>query len=168
MTMESSASPVIARTIDLQRLLAKKSYFLLGPRQTGKSFLIRQTLPGVHLFDLLDSPTYLTLGRNPERIGEELTERDKLVVIDEVQRLPHLLNEVHRLIEAWRIAFCSLDPALESCKERVSAGSQVASRTGRGAKVQVACMCQSGNHKAQGWDGIDHSLSGILKDAIGK
>jgi predicted AAA+ superfamily ATPase len=105
MTMESSASPVIARTIDLQRLLAKKSYFLLGPRQTGKSFLIRQTLPGVRLFDLLDSPTYLTLSRNPERIGEELTERDKLVVIDEVQRLPHLLNEVHRLIEAWRIRF---------------------------------------------------------------
>src|SRR6516162_6974950 len=105
MTMDSSPEPVIARIIDLQRLLAKKSYFLLGPRQTGKSFLIRQTLPGVRLFDLLDSPTYLTLSRNPERIGEELTERDKLVVIDEVQRLPHLLNEVHRLIEAWRIRF---------------------------------------------------------------
>jgi predicted AAA+ superfamily ATPase len=105
MTMESSIWPVIARTIELQGPLAKKSYFLLGPRQTGKSFLIRQTLPEVRLFDLLDSPTYLALSRNPERIAEELTERDKVVVIDEVQRLPHLLNEVHRLIEARRIHF---------------------------------------------------------------
>jgi predicted AAA+ superfamily ATPase len=103
--MESSIWPVIARTIELQGLLAKKSYFLLGPRQTGKSFLIHQTLPEVRLFDLLDSPTYLALSRNPERIAEELTERDKVVVIDEVQRLPHLLNEVHRLIEARRIHF---------------------------------------------------------------
>jgi AAA domain len=105
MTMDSSESRVIARTINLPGLLAKKSYFLLGPRQTGKSFLIRQTLPGVRVFDLLDSPTYLALSRNPERIAEELTERDKVVVIDEVQRLPHLLNEVHRLIEARRIRF---------------------------------------------------------------
>src|SRR5579872_5139462 len=103
--MESSIGPVIARTIDLQRLLARKSYFLLGPRQTGKSFLIHQTLPGVRLFDLLDSPTYLALSRNPERIAEELAEHDRLVVIDEVQRLPQLLNEVHRLIEARRIHF---------------------------------------------------------------
>ena len=105
MTMSSSAEPVIARTINLPGLLAKKSYFLLGPRQTGKSFLIRQTLPGLRVFDLLDSPTYLSLSRNPERIAEELTENDKTVVIDEIQRLPHLLNEVHRLIEARRIRF---------------------------------------------------------------
>ena len=59
----------------------------------------------MRLFDLLDSPTYLALSRNPERIGEELTGRDELVVIDEVQRLPYLLNEVHRLIEARRIRF---------------------------------------------------------------
>ena len=103
--MDSSEGRVIAPTINLPGLLARKSYFLLGPRQTGKSFLIRQTLPGVRVFDLLDSPTYLVLSRNPERIAEGLTERDKVVVIDEVQRLPHLLNEVHRLIEARRIRF---------------------------------------------------------------
>ena len=105
MTMDSSPEPVIARIVDLPGLLAKKSYFLLGPRQTGKSFLIRQTLPGVRVFDLLDSPTYLTLSRNPERIAEEITERDTLVVIDEVQRLPQLLNEVHRLIESRHVRF---------------------------------------------------------------
>ena len=103
--MGSSEQPIVARAIDLPGLLAKKSYFLLGPRQTGKSFLVRHTLPDVRLYDLLDSSTYLTLSRNPGRIAEELTNRDRLVVIDEVQRLPELLNEVHRLIETRRIHF---------------------------------------------------------------
>ena len=105
MTVVSSQPPVISRSIDLPGLLAKKSYFLLGPRQTGKSFLIRHTLPGVRLYDLLDSTTYLTLSLNPERIAEEVGDRDRIVVIDEVQRLPDLLNEVHRLIETRHLHF---------------------------------------------------------------
>src|SRR5260370_30129881 len=106
MTMASSSEgPVIARAVDLPGLLGRKSYFLLGPRQTGKSFLIRQTLAGARLYDLLDSPTYLALSRNPEPIAQDATERDRVVVIDEGQRLPHLLNEVHRLIERRRLPF---------------------------------------------------------------
>jgi len=105
MTMPSSDHPVVARAIALPALVAKKSYFLLGPRQTGKSFLVRTTLEGVRVYDLLDGPTYLALSRHPERIAQELTPRDRVVVIDEVQRLPHLLNEVHRLIEARRTRF---------------------------------------------------------------
>ena len=105
MTMVSPDGPIVARTIDLPGLLAKKSYFLLGPRQTGKSFLIRHTLPGVRLYDLLDSSTYLALSRHPGRLAEEMTDRDRFVVIDEVQRLPELLNEVHRLIETRRLRF---------------------------------------------------------------
>lgn len=103
--MELSAAAVIPRVIDLRGLLAKKSYFLLGPRQTGKSFLIRHTLPGVAVYDLLDSSVYLALSRHPERIAEEVAEPERIVVIDEVQRLPDLLNEVHRLIETRRIRF---------------------------------------------------------------
>ncbi|MGH7812903.1 MAG: ATP-binding protein [Candidatus Binataceae bacterium] len=103
--MVPSSFPVIERTIDLPKLLAKKSYFLFGPRQTGKSFLIRRTLPGVRLYDLLDSATYLALSRRPGRIAEELTGDDRIVVIDEVQRLPDLLNEAHRLIETRRVKF---------------------------------------------------------------
>lgn len=105
MTMPPTESPIIQRVVNLASLLAKKSYFLLGPRQTGKSFLVRRTLPGVRLYDLLDSATYLALSRNPGRIAEEVTERDRIVVIDEVQRLPELLNEVHRLIETRRLRF---------------------------------------------------------------
>jgi len=103
--MPSSEPRIIERLVDLPVLLARKSYFLLGPRQTGKSFLIRHTLPGVRLYDLLDSSTYLALSRNPERIAQEVTARDRVVVIDEVQRLPDLLNEVHRLIETRGLHF---------------------------------------------------------------
>ncbi len=106
MTMESSsASPVIERLPNLPSLLGRKSYFLLGPRQTGKTFLLRRSLPAARVYDLLDSATYLALSQNPGRLGQELTGRDRVVVIDEIQRLPALLNEVHRLIEERGLRF---------------------------------------------------------------
>jgi len=95
----------IGRTLDLPALLEKKSHFLFGPRQTGKTSLIQHTLKGVRVYDLLDTSIYLALSQNPGRIGQELTPKDRVVVIDEIQRLPDLLNEVHRLIETRRIRF---------------------------------------------------------------
>jgi predicted AAA+ superfamily ATPase len=95
----------IERILDLPSLLQKKSHFLFGPRQTGKTSLIRHSLKGVRSYDLLDTSVYLTLSQNPGRIGQELDPRDKIVVIDEIQRLPVLLNEVHRLIEERGIRF---------------------------------------------------------------
>ncbi len=100
-----SSTPAIVRSLHLARLLEKKSHFLLGPRQTGKSFLIAQTFQDVRLYDLLDTSIYLALSQRPQRLAEELTARDRLVVIDEIQRLPGLLNEVHRLIEQRGIRF---------------------------------------------------------------
>lgn len=97
--------PSIPRTLDLPGLLEKKSHFLLGPRQTGKTTLIRQTLPAAPVYDLLDSSVFLSLSRNPGRLGEELGPEVKVVAIDEIQRLPELLNEVHRLIEERGISF---------------------------------------------------------------
>ena len=97
--MADETPPLVERVLDLPGLIRRKSHFLFGPRQTGKSFLIRHTLPGVRLYDLLDHATYLALGQRPQRIAEELTATDRVVVIDEIQRLPELLNEVHRLIE---------------------------------------------------------------------
>lgn len=99
------SSPYIERLLDLPRLLSKRSHFLFGPRQTGKSFLIAHTLTEVRLYDLLESSTYVTLSQNPGRIAEELTSRDRIVVIDEIQCLPELLNEVHHLIERRGIRF---------------------------------------------------------------
>jgi predicted AAA+ superfamily ATPase len=95
----------VERILDLPSLLQKKSHFLFGPRQTGKTSLIHHSLKGVRSYDLLDTSVYLTLSQNPGRIGQELEPRDEIVVIDEIQRLPILLNEVHRLIEERGIRF---------------------------------------------------------------
>lgn len=95
----------IERRVDLKTLLAGKSYFLFGPRQTGKTFLVTHSLKDVRVYNLLDNTLLLDLNRNPGRLSEELTARDKVVVIDEIQRLPDLLNEVHRLIEERRVRF---------------------------------------------------------------
>jgi predicted AAA+ superfamily ATPase len=97
--------PYIQRVVDLPTLLKKKSHFLFGPRQTGKTFLIRHTMKNVRVYDLLDSTVYLALSQNPGRLAQELTPQDRVVVIDEIQRLPVLLNEVHRLIEECGVLF---------------------------------------------------------------
>jgi predicted AAA+ superfamily ATPase len=95
----------VERILDLPALLNKKSHFLFGPRQTGKTFLIRHTLKDVRVYDLLDTSVYLALSQNPGRIAQELTPKDRIVVIDEIQRLTDLLNEVHRLIEERGVRF---------------------------------------------------------------
>lgn len=100
-----SSTPTVVRSLHLAKLLEKKSYFLLAPRQTGKSFLIAQTFQDARLYDLLDTSVYLALSQRPQRLAEELTSRDRLVVIDEIQRLPGLLNEVHRLTEQRGVRF---------------------------------------------------------------
>lgn len=86
------------RTLNLIDILKKKSCFLWGARQTGKSTLIYHTLQGHPLYNLLDSRTLLRLSQAPERLGEEMGNA-KIAIIDEIQMLPELLNEVHRLIE---------------------------------------------------------------------
>jgi len=100
-----NSPPYIERMLDIQGLLNRKSHFLLGPRQTGKSFLIAHNLKDARVYDLLDSGLYLTLSRDPGRLAQELGPKDRVVVIDEIQRLPGLLNEVHRLIEQRGIRF---------------------------------------------------------------
>jgi predicted AAA+ superfamily ATPase len=103
--MTPQSLPYVERTLDLPALIQTRSHFLFGPRQTGKSFLIRHTLGGVRVYDLLDHATYLALGQRPGRIAEEVAPGERVVVIDEIQRLPELLNEVQRLIEGRGIRF---------------------------------------------------------------
>jgi predicted AAA+ superfamily ATPase len=95
----------IDRQLDIGSLLEKRSFFLLGPRQTGKTSLIKHILPDVRVYDLLDSANYLTLSREPNRLAEEIGSSIKRVVIDEIQRIPLLLNEVQRLIESRGVNF---------------------------------------------------------------
>ena len=96
------------RILDLPALLTKKSFFLFGPRATGKSFLIRQQLrEDSVVIDLLDNRVYAELLEKPHHLSQilALQPQQKTVVIDEVQRIPELLNEVHRLIEEKHYRF---------------------------------------------------------------
>jgi predicted AAA+ superfamily ATPase len=82
------------------------SFFLFGPRGTGKTTLIRRNVPDALYIDLLDSGTYTSFLAAPERLEKRIPPAfDNWVVIDEVQRVPQLLNEVHRLIEGKGLRF---------------------------------------------------------------
>ena len=80
--------------------LPEHSFFLFGPRGTGKTTWLRHVLPDALWFDLLRTQTFLALTRQPESFRQqvEAQRRNSWVVVDEVQRLPTLLNEVHALI----------------------------------------------------------------------
>lgn len=95
----------IPRKLDLKDILAHKSCFLFGPRQTGKSSLIRQTLPGVRGYNLLDHNDFISLSQNPKLLEQGIQTSDKVIVVDEIQKLPHLLDEVHLIIEKYGIHF---------------------------------------------------------------
>ena len=84
-----------------------ESLFLWGARQTGKSTLLKELFSDSIWFDLLLSDVFERLQRNPSQLREIIiaTGNQKPVVIDEVQRIPELLNEIHWLITNKNIRF---------------------------------------------------------------
>ena len=92
----------------------QQSFFLWGPRQTGKTTLLRQCYPEPenHWVDLLDNSLYRALSQQPEILRETLLKSEfgaqaqAQVVIDEIQRVPELLAEIHLMIEryGWKFA----------------------------------------------------------------
>lgn len=86
------------------------SFFLFGPRGVGKTTWLKEVLPDASFFDLLDSSLFLDLSRNPDTLKAMIGNqpKDSWVVIDEIQKIPALLDEVHRLMETkgWRFALC--------------------------------------------------------------
>jgi uncharacterized protein len=87
--------------------LPRSSFFLFGPRGTGKSTWLREKLPKAVWVDLLDEERYQRYLREPGAFAQELrrTRAGSWIVVDEVQRVPGLLNEVHRAIEERRLKF---------------------------------------------------------------
>lgn len=85
----------------------QESIFFWGARQTGKSTLLKTLFPNALWFDLLLSEEYERLSKKPELLREIiLANRNiSLVIIDEIQRLPDLLNEVHWLISNHKVRF---------------------------------------------------------------
>jgi len=100
----------IARTLNLPKLLDSKSFFLFGPRATGKTTLIREQLPNAIVINLLRGKEFLRLSSSPWELetmieGAQRGANNEIIVIDEVQRVPELLNEVHRLMEERNMKF---------------------------------------------------------------
>ena len=101
---------MVSRQYD--RALAKpsSSFFLLGMRGTGKSSWVKRNFPKACLVNLLDEGLYQELLVNPSLLRKMIARlrRGSWVVIDEVQRIPSLLNEVHRAIEDLGLKFALL------------------------------------------------------------
>ena len=104
--MQMNSVKIIPRLLQCPDL----PFFLFGPRGTGKSTWLQQVLPEGLRLDLLDASLFLELSRDPHLIEAMIGNRQEnsWVVLDEIQKIPALLDEVHRLMESrrWRFALC--------------------------------------------------------------
>lgn len=96
-------------TIDLP---PGQSAFLWGPRKTGKSSFLRRHFPGQPVYDFLNTDLFLRMSREPHRLREELLAAKQHstlptgpIILDEIQKVPALLDEVHWLIENAGLQF---------------------------------------------------------------
>ena len=96
----------------------KGSFFLFGVRGVGKSTWAQAQFPEAYLVDLLDESRYQTLLANPGQLALELRDLApaRPVILDEVQRVPSLLNEIHRAIETSRRRFVLLGSSARRLK----------------------------------------------------
>lgn len=95
----------IPRALDLGSDLKDKSVFLLGPRQTGKSSLIKEQMTDTRVFNLLLPEVYNRFSFRPQSLVDEVLDNKKIVIIDEIQKIPQLLDVIHYLIEDRKVRF---------------------------------------------------------------
>jgi predicted AAA+ superfamily ATPase len=100
---------IIQRLLDLQ-LPPRKSAFLWGPRKTGKTTYLKQRFPESVCYDFLQTDLFLRFSKSPALLRQELLALDPKrlhhpILLDEVQKVPQLLDEVHWLIENKRLQF---------------------------------------------------------------
>jgi predicted AAA+ superfamily ATPase len=100
---------LIDRILSLD-LPERQSAFLWGPRKTGKTTLLRSRFPESIVYDLLETDLFLQLSKEPWLIREQLAAapQESLglpIIIDEIQKVPQLLDEVHWLIENRNLSF---------------------------------------------------------------
>ncbi|MBI3294848.1 MAG: ATP-binding protein [Deltaproteobacteria bacterium] len=82
-----------------------QSFFLFGPRGVGKTLWLEAVVKSPNRIDLLNSRQSLSLLAVPNRLASYVVAPNEWVVVDEVQKIPELLDEVHRLIEKQRLRF---------------------------------------------------------------
>lgn len=99
----------------------KKSFFVFGPRGTGKTYWLKYKLKRSVYINLLKSKTYNDLSASPQRLEKMIPKNYKdWIVIDEVQKIPRLLDEVHRLIEDYKYKFILTGSSARSLKRKGS------------------------------------------------
>lgn len=98
----------------------EESVFLFGARQTGKTTLLLKLFPDNRFYDLLETDTYERLRRNPALLRQELAsaQAGEIVIIDEIQLIPELLNEVHWLIVRQGLHFILSGSSARKLKRR--------------------------------------------------
>lgn len=89
----------IKRLNQIARHLNEKSILLLGPRRTGKSSFIKYQLKPDLYFNLLETKMFAQFSYDPGLLSKLIKKNHKIVCIDEIQKLPNLMNEVHSIIE---------------------------------------------------------------------
>lgn len=82
-----------------------QSYIIFGPRATGKTTWLIKNFPEFFIIDLLNSEIARKLIAFPEKLEMMIPSGQTKIIIDEIQRSPELLNEVHRLIESKKFIF---------------------------------------------------------------
>ena len=94
------------RIFDIENQL-DEAMFLFGARQVGKSTLLKERFPNAIKYDLLKSDLRRRLSRNPESFREALSSKPEgtLIIVDEIQKVPDLLDEVHWLMVEKKLRF---------------------------------------------------------------
>jgi len=105
------------RILDLS-LPADRSAFLWGPRKTGKTYWINRHFADSVIIDLLKTDVFADYASRPSLLREQYQEHRGLVVIDEIQMVPDLLNEIHWLIENTDVSFLMTGSSARKLRRR--------------------------------------------------
>lgn len=139
------------------------SFFLFGARGTGKSTWLRQSLPDAIYLDLLDTSLQLELTAEPHRLEAIIgnPKPNQWIVLDEVQKIPALLDEVHRLMEKndWRFALCG-----SSARKLKRGGADLLAGRAVTIEMEPFCSAELGKHY-----NLEESINwGLLPVVYGK
>lgn len=97
----------------------KYSFFLFGPRGTGKTYLLKSMFPKGFFIDLLDQDIFFDLLKNPGKIQKMIPKGFKdWIIVDEIQKIPSLLNEIHRMIEDYNYRFILTGSSARKLRKR--------------------------------------------------
>ncbi len=137
-----------------------KSAFLWGPRKVGKSHWIKNHMPDVIVIDFLKTEVFADFVSRPSLIRERYSEVTSMIVIDEVQLVPDILNEVH-----WMIENCETSFLLTGSSPRKLRRSHANLLGGRAWRYTMAPLCYP-EYGAFDFDICKALISGLLPSHI--